>query len=101
LYPHELAEEHELYPVLDRTLGGHDPTGTMSRAHMEIGHQIDRLGRILDDIGSDTPDDEDVRELRAVLYELHATLALHFVQEEEGYFTLVDEPTGLASAPPP
>ncbi len=37
LDPHEQAEDHDLYPVLARVLGGNDPTATMSRAHVEIG----------------------------------------------------------------
>ena len=90
LEPHEQAEEAELYPVLARVLGGTDPTGTMSRAHVEIAHLIRRLGGLLADI-DDEPDDQDQRELRRVLYGLHAVLRLHFAQEDEGYFSLTDE----------
>ena len=39
--PHEEAEDAELYPVLARVLGGSDPTGTMSRGHVETA-QPDR-----------------------------------------------------------
>ena len=53
--PHEQAEDAQLYPVLARVLGGADPTGTMSRAHVEIAHQIRRLGRLLDDIDAGRP----------------------------------------------
>ena len=91
LEPHEQAEESELYPVLARVLGGTDPTGTMSRAHVEIAHLIRRLGGLLADIG-DEADDQDQRELRRVLYGLYAVLRLHFAQEEEGYLSLTDEP---------
>ena len=62
--PHERAEEQELYPALDRVLGGIDPTATMSRAHAEIAHQIRRLGQLLDDIGPEPPDDVDIADLR-------------------------------------
>ena len=34
--PHEEAEQDVLYPALDRVIGGRDPTGPMSRAHVEI-----------------------------------------------------------------
>lgn len=91
LEPHEQAEDHDLYPVLTRVLGGHDPTGTMSRAHVEISHLIRRLGRTLDDISPESLDEEDVIELRRLLYGLHAILELHFAQEEEGYLSLVDD----------
>jgi hypothetical protein len=91
LGPHEEAEDATLYPVLARILGGTDPTGTMSRAHVEIAHLIRRVGRVLDDIGADGPDDDDIMELRRLLYGLHAILQLHFAQEDEGYLSLVDD----------
>jgi hypothetical protein len=55
VWPHEAAEEAELYPPLNRLLGGADPTAPMSRAHAEIAYQIARLGRLIDDIGDRTP----------------------------------------------
>jgi heavy metal translocating P-type ATPase len=88
--PHEQAEQEVLYPALDRLLGGADPTGPMSRAHVEISHQIRRLGQLLDDIGSQGPDNEDVLELRRLLYGLAAVLTLHTVQEDESYLALGD-----------
>ena len=45
IWPHENAEEADLYPALNRLLGGTDPTAAMSRAHAEIAYQIARLGR--------------------------------------------------------
>jgi hypothetical protein len=89
--PHEEAEEEVLYPALDRVLGGIDPTGPMSRAHAEIAHQIRRLGRLLDDVGPEGPDEEDVVELRGLLYGLHAVLRLHTAQEDESYLSLGGE----------
>jgi heavy metal translocating P-type ATPase len=89
--PHEQAEQEVLYPALDRLLGGADPTGPMSRAHVEINHQIRRLGQLLDDIGPDGPDSEDISERRRLLYGLHAVLRLHTAQEEESYFSLADD----------
>jgi soluble P-type ATPase len=91
LDPHEQAEDTTLYPALARILGGNDPTATMSRAHVEISHLIRRIGRVLDDIGPTGADDDDVIELRHLLYGLHAILELHFAQEDEGYFSLVDD----------
>jgi heavy metal translocating P-type ATPase len=90
--PHETAEQEILYPALDRLLGGSDPTGPMSRAHVEIIHQIRRLGQLLDDIGPDGPDADDTAELRSILYGLDAVLRLHTAQEEESYLSLGDEP---------
>jgi heavy metal translocating P-type ATPase len=93
--PHEQAEEAELYPALDRLLGGTEPTATMSRAHAEITHQIRRLGQLIDDIGDDPPDDADLADLRGLLYGLHAILRLHTAQEDESYLSLGDD-TGPA-----
>jgi heavy metal translocating P-type ATPase len=90
--PHEAAEDATLYPILARVLGGNDPTATMSRAHVEIAHQIRRLGRVLDEIDPSGLEEDDVLELRRLLYGLHAILELHFAQEEEGYLSLADEP---------
>ncbi|HEY1343652.1 MAG TPA: hemerythrin domain-containing protein [Streptosporangiaceae bacterium] len=86
--PHERAEEAELYPAMDRLLGSHQATATMSRAHAEIAHQIRRLGQLIGDIGPGGPDGADVADLRAVLYGLHAILRLHTIQEDENYLSL-------------
>jgi hypothetical protein len=91
LQPHEEAEDATLYPALARVLGGKDPTATMSRAHVEIGHLIRRLGAVLDDIDPAGPDADDIKDLRGLLYGLHAVLQLHFAQEDEGYLSLGDE----------
>jgi heavy metal translocating P-type ATPase len=97
LAPHEAAEGAELYPVLDRVLGGAESTATMSRAHAEIARLIRRVGRVLEDVDPDHPDDSEIRELRRLLYGLHAILQLHFAQEEEEYFSLLDEPSAAAN----
>ena len=96
VWPHESAEEAELYPSLNRLLGGADPTAPMSRAHAEIAYQIARLGRLIDDIGTRTPDASDITDLRGVLYGLHAILRLHTVQEDETYLALGDSADALS-----
>jgi len=87
--PHERAEQELLYPALARALGGADPTGTLSRSHAEIEHQVGRLARLLDELDGQVADAEDVVELRGLLYGLHAILRLHDAQEEESAFSLV------------
>ena len=62
----------------------------MSRAHIEILHQIRRLGALLDEIGDEEPDVEDIDEIRRLLYGLHAVLRLHTLQEEESYLSFED-----------
>jgi len=83
--PHERAEEQRLYPLAARALGGVDPMAALSRAHAEIERQVRHLRGMLD---TETPDDEDVIELRRVLYGLYAVLRLHNAQEEEIVFSL-------------
>ncbi|WP_334143531.1 heavy metal translocating P-type ATPase [Rhabdothermincola sp.] len=88
LLPHEEAEDAALYPEVAAVLGGTDPTGAMSRGHVEIAHQVNRLGRLLDQLPDTGPDEEDVLEMRRILYGLHAILRLHFAQEEQSYLSL-------------
>lgn len=94
ILPHERAEETELYPALAAPLHSTEATATMSRTHAEIQRLADRIGSHLrvaetaDGIQADQVDD-----LLACLYGLYALLRLHFIQEEENYFTLAaDEP---------
>jgi len=91
VWPHENAEEADLYPALNRLLGGEDPTATMSRAHAEIAYQIARLGRLIADIGDRAPDEADIADLRGALYGLHAILRLHTAQEDEAYLSLGED----------
>ncbi|MFC7641866.1 hemerythrin domain-containing protein [Streptosporangium lutulentum] len=88
LLPHERAEEQRLYPAMGHILGGPEVTMTMSRAHAEIERLVRRLGRhlALAEDGGVRP--EQLDDLCACLYGLHAVLLLHFDQEEEAYFSL-------------
>jgi len=88
LLPHERAEEHRLYPAVDRLLGGAEVTATMSRAHAEIERLVARLGRHVEVAEESGLRPERLDDLRACLYGLHAVLNLHFTQEEEAYFSL-------------
>lgn len=94
ILPHERAEETLLYPALARPLGSGEATATMSRTHAEIQRLTERVGThvaLAQSAGAIQPDQVD--DLLACLYGLYALLRLHFVQEEENYFTLVeDEP---------
>lgn len=92
--PHEASEDAELYPAIDRVLGGSNPTGPMSREHVEITRLVRRLGQFLDDVDQHL-DDEDMVELRGLLYGLHAILALHTAQEDESYLSLNEPSAGV------
>jgi hypothetical protein len=92
IMPHERAEERQLYPALAKPLHSCEATVTMSRTHAEIERLTDRIGthvRLAEEAGQIQADQVD--DLLASLYGLHALLRLHFVQEEEGYFALVPE----------
>ncbi|MGB6059727.1 MAG: heavy metal translocating P-type ATPase [Microthrixaceae bacterium] len=88
LLPHEEEEDRALYPAVARALGGSDPTGVMSRGHVEIAQQIHRLGRMLEDLPTGGSVEDELLEMRRLLYGLHAILRLHFTQEDEGYLSL-------------
>ncbi|MGD9618488.1 MAG: heavy metal translocating P-type ATPase [Mycolicibacterium sp.] len=91
LLPHERAEETLLYPALARPLGTEEATATMSRTHAEIQRLSDRIGTHIALAQAENgiqPDQVD--DLLACLYGLYALLRLHFLQEEENYFTLTD-----------
>jgi heavy metal translocating P-type ATPase len=99
--PHEDAEEQILYPALGRFLGGNDPMAPMSRAHIEITHQIRRLGQLLDEMDPGGMDETDVLEVRSLLYGLHAILKLHTAQEDENYLSLADDEHASTRRPAP
>jgi iron-sulfur cluster repair protein YtfE (RIC family) len=104
LVPHEQTEDAILYPLVARAMGGEDPTASMSRAHLEIAHLVRLFGRLVDELpAGEVPTDElpageppplapdDLRDLRRILYGLHAVLRLHFAQEDEQYLPLLED----------
>lgn len=91
ILPHEKAEEEQLYPALAGPLGSDEATATMSRTHAEIKRLADRIGThvaLAESDGMVQPNQVD--DLLACLYGLYTLLRLHFVQEEESYFTLAE-----------
>ena len=97
--PHERAEETQLYPALARPLGSGEATATMSRTHAEIQRLSDRIGTHLALAeASDGIQQDQVEDLLACLYGLYAVLRLHFLQEEENYFTLAEDQPADGSA---
>ena len=98
IWPHENAEEADLYPALNRLLGGADPTAPMSRAHAEIAYQITRLGLAIAEVGGQAPEEADIADLRGALYGLYAILRLHTVQEYQAYLSLGEDADAFRSA---
>ena len=102
LVPHERSEDAAAYPLVARAIGGEDPTAPMTRAHLEILHLVRLFGRVLDELPPDegTPlPPEELRDLRRLLYGLHAILRLHFAQEDEQYLPLLEGPAADTIAP--
>jgi iron-sulfur cluster repair protein YtfE (RIC family) len=89
LLPHEKAEGDQVYPFVARRLGGDGATATMSRTHIEIERMVAALVRLASELPPEGATQADLRELRRLLYGLHAILRLHFAQEEESFFSLL------------
>jgi hypothetical protein len=100
LLPHERAEEHQLYPALASPLGSTEATVPMSRMHAEIERLARRLGTHVQLANaSGAIQSGQIEDLLSCLYGLYAVLRLHYVQEEESYFTLASEPHVTPPAP--
>lgn len=90
LLPHAQAEDHALYPVVQRVMGAREATATMSRDHVEVSRLTDELGVLRGEIRGQALSPDQARELRRVLYGLYALVKLHFAKEEEIYLPLLD-----------
>ena len=90
LLRHEQLEETSVYPALAQAIGGEDPMAVLSGSHREIFHLVRLLRRLTTTLPADGPDADEIRDVRRVLYSLHAILGLHFAQEEEIYLTVAD-----------
>jgi len=88
LLPHEREEQRVAYPLIVEMLGREDPTGPLVQTHHEIRRLVRLFGRLVDRLPAAGPFPEDIRDLRRVLYGLHAVLTLHFAQEDELYSML-------------
>jgi iron-sulfur cluster repair protein YtfE (RIC family) len=98
LLAHEQEEETEIYPALSAAIGGGDPMAVLSGSHREIFHLVRLLRRQTGALAGDGADADDLRDIRRVLYGLHAILTLHMDQEEEIYQTISDPTAGKQPA---
>ena len=85
LLPHESEEQRTAYPVIEKMLKGENPTGPLIQTHNEIRRLSRLFGRLVEQLPPAGPVREDLRDLRRLLYGLHAILTLHFAQEDELY----------------
>jgi heavy metal translocating P-type ATPase len=88
LLPHEEDEQRTAYPLIEKLLPGEDPTGPLVQTHYEIRRLSRLLGRLVGQLPASGPSSEDLRDVRRVLFGLHAILNLHFAQEDELYSLL-------------
>ncbi|AKU99594.1 Lead, cadmium, zinc and mercury transporting ATPase [Labilithrix luteola] len=92
LLVHERDEQRTAYPMMARLFHGEDVTGPLVRTHQEIARLVRLFSRLVDQLPPQGPHPGDLRDLRRVLYGLHAILALHFSQEDELY-SILDMPS--------
>jgi hemerythrin-like domain-containing protein len=92
LLPHAQAEDRALYPVVARLMGAPEATATMRHEHGAIARLCHDLGSLRSRLADATAITDDLaRELRRVLYGLHALIGEHFAEEEEVYLPLLEE----------
>jgi iron-sulfur cluster repair protein YtfE (RIC family) len=87
LLPHATAEARVVYPKLDQIMEA-KVSGPMTREHVEIARLTRELAREAAGLQL-RPAPESVKEVRAILYGLHALLTVHFAREEETYLPLL------------
>ncbi|GAB0113910.1 heavy metal translocating P-type ATPase [Acidisoma sp. C75] len=97
LLRHEREDDTQLYPPIERALGGNDPIAAMHRAHREVQQLGSLLARMTADLPAEGPGPEEASDFRRVLYGLDAILRLHFAQEDELYHSLAEAEAGEGS----
>ena len=85
LLPHETEEQLTAYPLIEKLLKEENPTGPLIQTHNEIRRLSRLFGRLVEHLPPAGPAPEELRDLRRLLYGLHAILTLHFAQEDELY----------------
>lgn len=88
LLPHEEDEQRTAYPLIEKLLSRENPTGPLIQTHYEIRRLSRLYGRLVKQLPPSGPVKEDRRDIRRVLYGLHAILTLHFAQEDDLYSLL-------------
>ncbi len=90
LIPHAQAEDHVLYPVIEKVLGSPEAAAPMRRDHIEIVRMARELASIRQQITGVALGDAQVKALRRVLYGLYAVIRSHIAKENEIFFPLLD-----------
>ena len=82
LVPHAEAEDKVLYPAVAPLVPAKDATATMTFDHVEVGKLVAELAK--------AGERSDLREIRRLLYTLHALVSSHFRKEEELFLPLIE-----------
>ena len=98
LVPHATAEEHVLYPAVEKAMAAPGATATMKADHTEIVARIDRLADTIGAVEGRWPDAALARDLTHQLVGLAAILQLHFHKEEEILLPVLDASLGADDA---
>lgn len=91
LVPHAETEDEILYETVGQLLGSRQATATMSRDHEEVKRLTAELSTLHGGLmAGHRLTEETARDLRRVLYGLHAIVRLHFAKEDEVYVALLE-----------
>ncbi len=83
LLQHERADESQIYPDLEKAIGGEDSMAAMSRSHREIFEMCRKLSTLIHDLPAKAGEAEKFLLIQRLLFSLDAILRLHFAQEDE------------------
>lgn len=91
LIPHAQAEEHALYPAVERVMGVTGATATMREDHRAVTRLTDELSELRWQIGTRPIAEHEMKTLRRLLYGLYTLISVHFTKEESVYLPLLDD----------
>ena len=91
LMPNEREQERTAYPAVTAVLRDEEPTAALLQTHREIARLVRLFSRLVDRLSEGGDLEDEQRDLRRILYGLHAILTLHFAQEDELWTVLEKE----------
>lgn len=91
LLPHTLREDEATYQAVGKAIGAKESTDTMKHEHEGIRKCVDELtdlNALL--VSKSVIHEATIRELRRVLFGIHALVLMHLTVEEDMYLPLLD-----------
>lgn len=89
--PHARTEEEEVYPLVDRLIGGSHLTEGIVRDHAKVRQLARKLVALRERLIYSYFGPAQIHLLRGVLYEVHGLIEFHMAKEDELYLRLVDQ----------